>query len=111
MAGTSSVAPAGHGCREPHPGCAWLRPYRASILTPLAHPGRRAPLAFFAHKLSEHTTPLLVVDPRYERLTVSSVPSRHGINTSVIRKWMMLYQELHHLPQWLPTGYCSDRRC
>ena len=28
------VAPSGHGCREPHPGVARLRPSRASILTP-----------------------------------------------------------------------------
>lgn len=32
-------APGGDGCRKPHRCFATLRPWRASILTPLAHPG------------------------------------------------------------------------
>ena len=50
MAGTSSVAPAGHGCREPYPGCTWLRPYRASILSPLAPSGPARSACFLPTK-------------------------------------------------------------
>lgn len=34
-----SAHPYGDGCRKPHPGFARFRPYRASILSPLAHRG------------------------------------------------------------------------
>lgn len=33
--------PYGDSCREPHPALARFRPYRASILSPLAHHGPR----------------------------------------------------------------------
>lgn len=45
---TLKARPCGDSCREPHPGFARFRPYRASIFSPLAHRGPACSAYHFA---------------------------------------------------------------
>lgn len=103
------ACPSGDGCRKPHPGIARLRPYRASILTPLAHPWagalrlQQSPLVALRLAVQGRSRPLQPFDvstePEASHKAISFLRlGRDSRLKPLVKPWLQVYSRFLELP-------------